>query len=235
MIRRPPRSTLSSSSAASDVYKRQDFYKGKCERMPDCVATPQRWERVEDWKPWLLARESHGADEIPQLPVLPTHEADWVQGMPVFLDALIQVDGDDLADEQVVAAEVQGLAHDALDVDGALRHQWHGCGRSLFAGKCAQLPLVSIYAGHHAAEVEFPGMCNIRHVDDEGASLDDEVMQPAFRTDTDTDHRGFRAQCADPGEGRDVRRFHRARSHENCRRDAQCCRWCFDKFSHGIS
>ena len=26
MIRRPPRSTLSSSSAASDVYKRQDFY-----------------------------------------------------------------------------------------------------------------------------------------------------------------------------------------------------------------
>ena len=26
MIRRPPRSTLSSSSAASDVYKRQDIY-----------------------------------------------------------------------------------------------------------------------------------------------------------------------------------------------------------------
>ena len=31
MIRRPPRSTLSSSSAASDVYKRQDQYEVKKE------------------------------------------------------------------------------------------------------------------------------------------------------------------------------------------------------------
>eukprot|EP00658_Telonema_sp_P-2_P043089 TRINITY_DN31044_c0_g1_i1.p1 TRINITY_DN31044_c0_g1~~TRINITY_DN31044_c0_g1_i1.p1 ORF type:complete len:115 (+),score=13.47 TRINITY_DN31044_c0_g1_i1:133-477(+) len=30
MIRRPPRSTLSSSSAASDVYKRQGVYWGRC-------------------------------------------------------------------------------------------------------------------------------------------------------------------------------------------------------------
>src|SRR5450756_2407408 len=125
-----------------------------------------------DRKPRLLAREPHGADEVPQLPVLSAHKTDWVQGMPAFLGAFVHVDGDDLADEQVVATEVQGLAHDALDVEGALRHQRHGCGRSLFAGESAQLPLVRILAGHHAAEVEFPGVCNIRHVDDEGASLD---------------------------------------------------------------
>src|SRR5664280_3797014 len=33
MIRRPPRSTLSSSSAASDVYKRQNFYRNAAQNV----------------------------------------------------------------------------------------------------------------------------------------------------------------------------------------------------------
>eukprot|EP00656_Telonema_subtile_P024609 TRINITY_DN26798_c0_g1_i3.p1 TRINITY_DN26798_c0_g1~~TRINITY_DN26798_c0_g1_i3.p1 ORF type:complete len:239 (-),score=43.28 TRINITY_DN26798_c0_g1_i3:66-782(-) len=43
MIRRPPRSTLSSSSAASDVYKRQ----GAC--APAATGSPARWCYVEGW------------------------------------------------------------------------------------------------------------------------------------------------------------------------------------------
>src|SRR5665648_365764 len=44
MIRRPPRSTLSSSSAASDVYKRQEGWKSK----PDVLSTDQfRIHRTE--------------------------------------------------------------------------------------------------------------------------------------------------------------------------------------------
>eukprot|EP00826_Nyctotherus_ovalis_P066877 TRINITY_DN9938_c0_g1_i15.p2 TRINITY_DN9938_c0_g1~~TRINITY_DN9938_c0_g1_i15.p2 ORF type:complete len:134 (+),score=26.08 TRINITY_DN9938_c0_g1_i15:27-404(+) len=38
MIRRPPRSTLSSSSAASDVYKRQDIYSGNDDQILPIMA-----------------------------------------------------------------------------------------------------------------------------------------------------------------------------------------------------
>eukprot|EP00656_Telonema_subtile_P007301 TRINITY_DN13424_c0_g1_i1.p1 TRINITY_DN13424_c0_g1~~TRINITY_DN13424_c0_g1_i1.p1 ORF type:complete len:130 (-),score=10.10 TRINITY_DN13424_c0_g1_i1:70-459(-) len=41
MIRRPPRSTLSSSSAASDVYKRQVQHRPKCNHRPGL----RRWVR----------------------------------------------------------------------------------------------------------------------------------------------------------------------------------------------
>src|SRR5665648_99959 len=41
MIRRPPRSTLSSSSAASDVYKRQPVVLG-CVPSPSCRLRPDR-------------------------------------------------------------------------------------------------------------------------------------------------------------------------------------------------
>eukprot|EP00658_Telonema_sp_P-2_P030514 TRINITY_DN23015_c0_g1_i3.p1 TRINITY_DN23015_c0_g1~~TRINITY_DN23015_c0_g1_i3.p1 ORF type:complete len:104 (+),score=23.16 TRINITY_DN23015_c0_g1_i3:100-411(+) len=37
MIRRPPRSTLSSSSAASDVYKRQEHNQGPPPGQPECI------------------------------------------------------------------------------------------------------------------------------------------------------------------------------------------------------
>src|SRR5664279_6556975 len=54
MIRRPPRSTLSSSSAASDVYKRQDFQDGEAtQRKPGATS---RWNRGKDlsWEPLRL-------------------------------------------------------------------------------------------------------------------------------------------------------------------------------------
>src|SRR5664280_434973 len=105
--------------------------------MPDCFVTRQRRGTVVRGvgrKPRLLAREPHGANEVPQLPVLSVYIANRVQGMPLFLDALVHVDSDDLTDEQIVAAQVQGLAHDTLDVDGTLGDQRHGCGRTLFAG-----------------------------------------------------------------------------------------------------
>ena len=38
MIRRPPRSTLDRSSAASDVYKRQDLYKANSLNLPGAIA-----------------------------------------------------------------------------------------------------------------------------------------------------------------------------------------------------
>eukprot|EP00658_Telonema_sp_P-2_P059294 TRINITY_DN48115_c0_g1_i1.p2 TRINITY_DN48115_c0_g1~~TRINITY_DN48115_c0_g1_i1.p2 ORF type:complete len:137 (-),score=35.55 TRINITY_DN48115_c0_g1_i1:57-467(-) len=39
MIRRPPRSTLSSSSAASDVYKRQECCTDACRKQAACTST----------------------------------------------------------------------------------------------------------------------------------------------------------------------------------------------------
>src|SRR5665648_198403 len=40
MIRRPPRSTLSSSSAASDVYKRQEILREMGEPLPELFVLP---------------------------------------------------------------------------------------------------------------------------------------------------------------------------------------------------
>src|SRR5664280_3188145 len=57
MIRRPPRSTLSSSSAASDVYKRQDMdqaetvtvFNDLCILAPAAIIdAPVTWQRVDD-------------------------------------------------------------------------------------------------------------------------------------------------------------------------------------------
>ena len=60
MIRRPPRSTLSSSSAASDVYKRQDEKVAKLIVVPTCQKTAvdiiKTGERVDEEKDLCLER-----------------------------------------------------------------------------------------------------------------------------------------------------------------------------------
>ena len=62
MIRRPPRSTLDRSSAASDVYKRQSSHCSSAFRCCDCAATS--WP----WQPWAWASSSGSS-----LPVSYTH------------------------------------------------------------------------------------------------------------------------------------------------------------------
>src|SRR5664279_494944 len=52
MIRRPPRSTLSSSSAASDVYKRQVFY----------LLT--RWSDVSSFRTWHSSQAHKHSHEL---------------------------------------------------------------------------------------------------------------------------------------------------------------------------
>src|SRR5680860_1498182 len=56
MIRRPPRSTQSRSSAASDVYKRQD----QRQAQPDCQARPQAPEEETPEGAWPLRSGGHG-------------------------------------------------------------------------------------------------------------------------------------------------------------------------------
>eukprot|EP00658_Telonema_sp_P-2_P019661 TRINITY_DN17757_c0_g2_i4.p1 TRINITY_DN17757_c0_g2~~TRINITY_DN17757_c0_g2_i4.p1 ORF type:complete len:238 (+),score=88.91 TRINITY_DN17757_c0_g2_i4:93-806(+) len=52
MIRRPPRSTLSSSSAASDVYKRQGINAEYGTHLADAMAEENEMEMAEDSAPW---------------------------------------------------------------------------------------------------------------------------------------------------------------------------------------
>ena len=55
MIRRPPRSTHCISSAASDVYKRQDMYPGMAK-----TAREEGFEEIADWFETLAkAEKSH--------------------------------------------------------------------------------------------------------------------------------------------------------------------------------
>src|SRR5674536_371351 len=73
MIRRPPRSTLSSSSAASDVYKRQKQHKGEPlgeriivhGRVLDEDKRPVSETLVEIWQANACGRYVHNVDQHP--------------------------------------------------------------------------------------------------------------------------------------------------------------------------
>src|SRR5450756_3170926 len=66
MIRRPPRSTQSRSSAASDVYKRQTMTRSlqvMADRLMDLGVTRIVMEATSDyWKPPFYLLEAHGFD-----------------------------------------------------------------------------------------------------------------------------------------------------------------------------
>src|SRR5678815_2953941 len=63
MIRRPPRSTLDRSSAASDVYKRQTLERpdreGRCRRQDDAESAVPDVQRVSGTDPGPRRREVH--------------------------------------------------------------------------------------------------------------------------------------------------------------------------------
>src|SRR5674536_77131 len=91
MIRRPPRSTLSSSSAASDVYKRQVYVCGQCAdgdehvhvgavglERPVCTyvewpSTDELHRGGEDEKPHRTSEPREGIKRDPCKPVSYTH------------------------------------------------------------------------------------------------------------------------------------------------------------------
>src|SRR5664280_824678 len=85
MIRRPPRSTLSSSSAASDVYKRQPRA-----RWPPDPIRPER--STQPWIPWRAIRMPTTGHRCPQPTLLPGKVADRTPDRfpsPYFLPALV--------------------------------------------------------------------------------------------------------------------------------------------------
>src|SRR5450756_1485117 len=69
MIRRPPRSTQSRSSAASDVYKRQlMIQRTKCDQVASAIdggASTSIWRRTVDMVPFLFAGTATSAGYLP--------------------------------------------------------------------------------------------------------------------------------------------------------------------------
>ena len=73
MIRRPPRSTLDRSSAASDVYKRQHQRGNGQAKLRELLATG-RWRPVySDAVAWLLARNA----TVPEHEMQPSAPGPW--------------------------------------------------------------------------------------------------------------------------------------------------------------
>src|SRR5664280_1300719 len=90
MIRRPPRSTLSSSSAASDVYKRQGVHVGQDDLSAEGARTVIGPSRI-------LGVSTHNVEQLQEANAGP---ADYIAYGPVFAtlskrrpDALVGLDG----------------------------------------------------------------------------------------------------------------------------------------------
>ena len=90
--------------------------------------------------------------------------------VPAF-DGIVDVDGQDFADEHIVRAEAMGGYDFTFDIDGAFFDQRSRYFRSGIGREAAELELVRVPAGPHAAEVCYGQHLPGRYVYDEFARL----------------------------------------------------------------
>eukprot|EP00658_Telonema_sp_P-2_P076533 TRINITY_DN6716_c0_g1_i2.p1 TRINITY_DN6716_c0_g1~~TRINITY_DN6716_c0_g1_i2.p1 ORF type:complete len:180 (-),score=61.63 TRINITY_DN6716_c0_g1_i2:222-761(-) len=116
MIRRPPRSTLSSSSAASDVYKRQE-YGSKDETIQSALDRVDLFQEVHGRRPRLLVAKMGQDGHDRGAKVVATGFADM--GFDVDIGALFQTPAEVAqqaidSDVHVVGVSSQAAGHKTL-------------------------------------------------------------------------------------------------------------------------